>query len=127
MFRKICEYKHWRVYRFDKPIASGKDRELEYGPTDYVVVSDATTHTERLVFPLYVKCEMGDSEILEAIKSGNVGRPYLKDRPGAILQIDFAEIEGAMTMMIYGGDPDTIEPDEAYLLRLEEMNGGGKQ
>lgn len=127
MFRKICEYRHWRVYRFDKSIRVGKNGELDCGPTDCVVVSDAAAHTERLVFPLYVKGEMSDSEISEAINSGNASSWFREERPEAKLQIDFAEIEGAMTMMIDGGDPDTIEPDEAYLLRLEEMNGGGKQ
>lgn len=36
--------------------------------------------------------------------------------------IDYLRIEGTTTMMIYGGNPDTIEPDEAYLDRLEVLN-----
>lgn len=62
----------------------------------FVMISDARTHIERLVFPAFEyngKYGWG---------SGDIG--------------------GKHTMMIYGGDQNSIYPDEVYLRRLAQIN-----
>lgn len=62
-----------------------------------VCVSDALTHVERLVFP--------------AVLFGGKFAPIGTD------------IGGKHTMMIHGGDPESIYDDEVYLRRLAQLNG----
>lgn len=66
-------------------------------PVKYVLISDATTHVERLVFSAY-KVE------------------------GKIYRVS-QDILGYHTFMIDGGDPDKIYPDEVYLRKLCMLNG----
>jgi hypothetical protein len=74
---------------------------------DYVCVSDAHTHIERLVFPAF---EIRNIET------------------GEIILINICDnIEGQNTMMIHGGDITTVEPDENYLDRLYKLNDGRKE
>ena len=68
----------------------------------YVVVSDARTHTERLVFA-GMRYQLPDGE-------ETIG-------PASMLQIS-----GYHTMMIHGGDPSTILPDEVYLRQISILN-----
>lgn len=63
----------------------------------FVVVSDAFTHIERLVFPAWQTKEHGMGA-------------------GAM------EIDGKHTMMIHGGDPDSVYEDEVYLRHLCILN-----
>jgi len=67
---------------------------------EYVCVSDALTHIERLVFP--------------AFKIRKEGKEKLSHT--------FGHIGGSMTMVIHGGDPGSIKPDEVYLRRLMMLN-----
>lgn len=65
----------------------------------YVVVSDAHTHVERLAFPAF-EYESGLYSVLS-----------------------FMKMDGANTMQIYGGDPRSVHPDEVYLRRIASANG----
>lgn len=68
----------------------------------YVVVSDAHTHTERLVF---------------------AGMRYeLPNGEETIGPVSMLQITGRHTMMIHGGDPYSIRPDEVYLRQIAILN-----
>lgn len=67
---------------------------------NYVAISDAHTHIERLAFP--------------AFKINSFNSPY-----GFL----GAEIAGKHTMMINGGNERSIYPDLVYLRRLAQING----
>lgn len=64
----------------------------------HIAISMAHTHVECLVFP--------------AIKIAEDRYAWTYD-----------DIGGQHTMMIYGGDPSTIHPDEVYIRRLAQING----
>ena len=68
----------------------------------HIVISDAKTHSERLVFP---------------------AMPYI-DLDGT-LQYHFAtyQIEGCHTMKIHGGDATSMKPDYVYIRLLANRNG----
>lgn len=68
----------------------------------YVVVSDAHTHIERLVFA-GMRYQLSDGEEIYA--------------PVSMLQIT-----GRYTMMIHGGDPQSVYPDEVYLRQIAILN-----
>lgn len=115
-----------RIYELSEPITKGKSDII--GPVDineevnkyvknwikpeykekvlekydnkcvYIVVSDAITHIERLVFPVV---------------------RYEEDKYVLIS----SEIAGKHTMMIHGGDPDSVYDDEVYLRWLAKLNG----
>lgn len=72
----------------------------------YVVVSDATTHIERLVFA-GMRYEMHNGEEIVA--------------PASMLQIS-----GYHTMMIHGGDTESVRPDEVYLRQIAILNSKNK-
>lgn len=76
----------------------------EVEPFKYVFVSDASTHIERLVFAARITDGMTDEDVINNVKGS--------------LKVDFRQIEGTLTMMIHGGDYETIEPAENYLQRL---------
>jgi hypothetical protein len=69
---------------------------------DYVVVSDANTHIERLVFPAW--------EI----------NPVRSDMPVIFIRDTIA---GVNTFMIHGGDSRAVKPDKVYLRMLARANG----
>lgn len=100
-----------RYYKFDEEIVLNIDGEVIEEPTTYVAVSDATTHTERLVFPIYIKPGFTEEDLLNHVKG--------------CIEFDFTNIAGEITMMIYGGDETTIFPDDKYLNDLIEVNKGG--
>jgi hypothetical protein len=64
---------------------------------DIICISDAHTHTERLVF----------------------AATSFKD----IYARTAVQIDGAYTMMIHGGDDRMVKPDQVYLRRLASLNG----
>lgn len=66
---------------------------------EYVIVSDAKTHIERLVF---CACEY---------------------EPGKFSTLSFMDMDGKLTMMIHGGNPRDVHPDEVYLRRIASVNG----
>lgn len=76
-----------------------KESALQYRKDGcyYVVISDAHTHIERLVFP-GIKVE------------------------DDVYAWNFDDIGGKHTMMIDGGDPDSVYPDEVYIRRLAQLN-----
>lgn len=67
---------------------------------NYVAISDAHTHIERLVFPAFLTS--------------------LFDAPYIFIP---SEIEGKHTTMISGGDAKAVYPDLVYLRRLAQING----
>jgi hypothetical protein len=72
----------------------------------YVVISDANTHIERLVF---------------------AGMRYeLPDGKETIGPASMLHIGGALTMMIYGGDINYIRPDKVYLRQIAILNSTNK-
>ncbi|TCI26720.1 hypothetical protein EVJ32_04925 [Exiguobacterium sp. SH5S4] len=97
-----------RIYKFDELLCSSvTGKELD-NPTNYVLVSDAKTHIERLVFPVYLQDGFSEDDILN--KTPNA------------LRVDYFQIAGKMTLMIEGGDPGSILPDEDYLNQLVFAN-----
>lgn len=73
---------------------------------EYVTISDAHTHIERLAFPTFDTGEPGDRL--------PHGHPYVPI---------CSEIEGKHTEMISGGDARKVYPDLVYLRRLAQING----
>lgn len=68
----------------------------------HIVISDAKTHSERLVFP---------------------AMPYT-DLDGTIrYHFSMDQIEGCHTMMIHGGDETSMKPDYVYIRLLANRNG----
>ena len=132
-FKLIKEQGKHRLYECEKELRFGiidegnESRELERGtlsrtekegltqslfntvkqPTKYFVVSDARTHTERLVFPVYVPEQITEIKVT----SDEIGLYFLG-----------CYCAGEMTMMIDGGDYSTIRDDCEYLAELWERN-----
>ncbi len=71
--------------------------------THYICVSDARTHVERLVFPALPVLEKSTHKISYCVTN-------------------YFHIAGEMTMMIYGGDPESIHEPEFYIKQLWEAN-----
>ncbi len=103
-----------RVYRFDSEIRPTDFFGDDARPTRDVMVSDAVTHIERLVFPVYA----GDCE------NGWPMREEVCAALGYAAYASMIHIEGRMTSIIGGGNPSSVEPDEAYLDRLATTMGG---
>lgn len=106
----------WRLYKLDKKISKGMKGNImrplstggfEEAATEYFVVSDARTHIERLVFPIWLNEGYDETDLLKGVEG-------CAERGIACA--------GEMTMMICGGDPSTIKPDEDYLKELLEVN-----
>lgn len=100
------------IYEFSEPITKGKFCGSIYDldkPTRFVQVSDAMSHIERLVFPIYISDGFTDDDLRNEVNAcctrGN-------------------QCEGVWTMTIHGGDIDTIEPINNYLDRLVSYNTG---
>lgn len=115
-----------RVYKASKPLqnkADGKQyreepkifklysnkertetKDVEFSNIfDYVVVSDAHTHTERLAFPAWEY------------------EPLLPDGIPYMWEND--TIAGYHTFMTHGGDSEAVYPDKVYLRMLAKANG----
>ena len=107
-YKLLVEVNNARYYKLDKTITYSVEGEKLPKPTKYVKVSDADTHTERLVFPFYFEDGYTENDLINKVV-------------GCIL-VDYLEIAGIMTMAIHGGDPSTIRPDEEYLKELIEVN-----
>lgn len=120
-------YRNKRIYKLSEKIKKGKSdicgewnisedmdrfvsdisalwKEIKQNGVEYVAVSDAHTHTERLVFP--------------GFKLPN----ELSEKYGQQYVFSSFEIAGKHTMIIDGGDPDTIYDDEIYLRFLARLN-----
>ena len=91
------EGKRQRFYEFDRELTRDVWGETVKKPYKIVMVSDATTHIERLVFPIYTK----------------------EDGKRAV---DLKQVAGEWTTMIEGGDEDSIRPDKEYLEDLIKAN-----
>lgn len=97
----------YKSFDWEKEITLSRSRlkqgiELIDDECFYVCVSDAHTHTERLVFACgrYVD-DVGVEDIA----------PY-----------SMLHIAGAMTMMIHGGDSNSVRADEVYLRQISILN-----
>ena len=75
-------------------------------PYQYVVISDGTTHIERLAFSF---------EFMEG-----AGKSDLVSNKRGIFKVDYMHLCGDTTFMIYGGDIDSVYPDEWYLDKITE-------
>ena len=95
-----------RIYKLPCNITKGINGKL-IKPTQYVLVSDATSFDERLVFPVWLQNGIAE----EDARNG-------KDHSFSVY---YVECEGTTTNPLNGGDASTIEPDENYLTRLVEM------
>lgn len=107
-YQYIMTLENMRFYKFDKEIIFDVNGREMARPTKYVVVSDATTHVERLVFPVYIVNGYTESDLLNLVNG--------------CIEIDFLQIAGEITMMIHGGDPESIREDEEYLEELIKAN-----
>lgn len=106
MYKLIATRPNYRLYQFDQMITHGINGGIPRH-TDFVVISDAITHPERLVFPAY----FDEYYTLDKYLSGE-----------QTIRVDFDEIEGTATHLFEACAADTIEPDENYLDRLEGYN-----
>jgi hypothetical protein len=120
-FKKVGDNGRQRFYQLSQPVTKvcyeGFDweKEREYSVTrlkeqykellpdviEYVAVSDAHTHVERLVF---------------------VAMPLNKEKTNFSIASSL-HIDGKHTMMIHGGSYRHVHPDEVYLRRLARVNG----
>lgn len=105
-FKSDC----FSIYEFSKPLTKGlfcgRIYDLDQ-PTRFVQISDAKSHIERLVFPMYIAKGFTDDDLRYGTKACCTrGR----------------QCEGMWTMMIYGGDIYSIEPVNNYLDRLVSYN-----
>ena len=98
------------IYEFSEPLTKGKICgeivDLDK-PTRFVQISDAQTHVERLVFPMYIVEGFTDDDLRGGTKACCTRG---------------LQCEGVWTMMIHGGDFNTIEPVDNYLNRLVSYN-----
>jgi hypothetical protein len=69
---------------------------------DKICISDAHTHTERLVFPAFY------------VRNKNTGEKRVYHRCN--------QIAGELTMMINGGDPSTVRDHKVYVRWLRRLN-----
>jgi hypothetical protein len=69
---------------------------------DKICISDAHTHTERLVFPAF----------------------YVRNKTTGERRVyhSYNQIAGKMTMMIHGGDPSTVKDHKVYVRWLRRIN-----
>jgi hypothetical protein len=91
------EPKTLRFYEFSEVIKCVDQQGKQLAVKD-VVISDADTHTERLVFPF----------------------TFRGKRSLANINIHWKKIEGTTTSPLGQNNESTIEPDENYLNRLIE-------
>ena len=105
-FKKF-PYKNWD---FDTELAYSSNKiKPEYkhllegmeDGIDIIRVSDATTHTERLVF---------------------AGIRAKSNIPNECFIFSFLQIDGKRTFMTSGGDGDSVYSDEVYLRRIASCN-----
>ena len=104
---KKFPYKNWD---FDTELAYSSNRinpeykhlleGIEDG-IDIICVSDATTHTERLVF---------------------AGIRAKSNIPNECFVFSFLQIDGKHTFMTSGGNINSVYPDEVYLRRIASCN-----
>jgi hypothetical protein len=119
-FVKVKETEFQRFYKLSEPVDKVpnknynweeekkynllrlKDEFKKYYPEliEYVVVSDAHTHIERLVF---------------------LGIPINEEKTDFGCLCGF-QLDGDNTMLIEGGDLNKVYPDNYYLQRLAEVN-----
>jgi len=107
-YKYLMEKGNKRYYKFENDIVQNVRGEELSKTTQYVVVSDATTHAERLVFPIYIMDGFTEEDILNHTKG--------------CLDIDYLHIAGDMTMLIFDGDRSSMMKDEVYLKELLEAN-----
>lgn len=124
-FKLVKTLRNQRIYKADKKLTKGADGKVyfdfgavkklysnkektetkEWVKPDYfdcVVISDATTHIERLAFPAWeYDCVI---------------------RPDVPFIWECDTIAGVNTFMIHGGDHRAVKPDEVYLRMIAKGN-----
>lgn len=120
LFTKVFDSQRRRAYKLSEPITKAPrkqfdwETEREYALTkrvkeqfrgavkqsfECIIISDAHTHIERLAFAGF-EFEPGEYGILSML-----------------------HMDGALTFLSHGGDPDSVYPDEVYLRRIASANG----
>lgn len=120
VFTKVCERPgRYRIYELSIPVFKAPNKGFDFkterndlnkslkdehkyltpNAIEYVAISDAVTHTERLMF-------------LAAKKDD-----------GSYVPLGGMQLDGKYTMMIHGGDERDVHPDKVYLRRLAKVNG----
>jgi len=121
IFKKVYENQYQRFYSLSRPVTKAPrhgydwEKEKEYNikrlkeqykrfhteSIEYVAVSDAHTHIERLLF---VAMPINDDKTQFSCLSGG-------------------HLDGKHTFMIHGGNSRAVHPDKVYLRRLASANG----
>lgn len=117
-FTLVLKKERLKIYKCTPPITKGVNETFNWGrernhylkcikdkyrdslsdKIEFVAISDAHSHDERLVFPA-IKTQDGYTNLVGV------------------------HMAGIMTFMIYGGDSSTMQEDEYYLNELSEANG----
>lgn len=108
MYELIKKNETSRYYKMDFTIVEGLNGSKLKKPTNLIMVSDAHTHIERLVFPL-------------SLREGNTMEEFINGKKQSCF-VSLIQIAGKMTFMIEGGDPTTVLADEEYIKQLHEHN-----
>lgn len=104
MYKLLLDSGRQRLYELSEP-STYSEHDPEIKPYELVVVSDAHTHCERLAFAAY------------RVES-DVAWEYVFDGLAEKYYVDWNNVTGYWTMMIYGGDSNTMFPDEYYLNKI---------
>jgi len=104
-YKLIHETERARFYKLSK-LSTYSENEKQKEPYQYVLVSDAREHIERLAFSF---------EFTEDSVEGDL----LNNKKGSI-QPDYMHLCGYLTFMSHGGDIDSVYPDEWYLDKITE-------
>jgi len=107
-YKLIHEAERTRFYKLAN-WSTYSENEKQKKPYQYVLVSDAKSHIERLAFSF---------ELTE----GSVENDLLNNKEGSV-KPDYTHLCGDMTFMTHGGDSDSVYPDEWY---LDKITGEGK-
>lgn len=150
-YKLLGSWKTTRLYRLDNPITKsymgksiffmerGKplnDRKLEYTEIQYVIISDAVTHLERVAFAArFVNCE-DEAEGIEAYKAGLTIPTHRRFADESRYEQPFVEVEfgqnlgGRISWLIdgWGGSNlDLIMEDKEILKEIIDANKAGEE
>lgn len=103
MYKLLLDNGMQRLYELSEP-STYSENDPEIKAYEHVMISDAHTHRERLAFAVY----KDESDVAWEYVFDGVEGYY----------VDWNNVTGYWTMMIYGGDSNTMFPDEYYLNKI---------